>query len=264
MANDTTTARSRRALLAAAAGGAAALAATAAMPLTALAADGDDVVLGVANTEESTTSISNSTEGSTGFAVNATGAAAALLGTSTGAAGVYAVSVDGTDAALIENTSYTGVYGWSPSTPPESEFAAAGVVGQSPDIGLYGDGYYGSVGWGFYGAAGFGHVGLLGEALDPGGYGVHAVGDTTTNFGLRVDGRIRLTNRAGRATIGAGRSSVVVNVSGATTVSRVYAVLNSNRSGRYVRAVVPSAGKITIYLNSTVSAASTVSWLLLD
>lgn len=252
MADDTTTARSRRALLAAAAGGAAALAANAAMPLTALAADGDPVVLGQSNAATSTTSI------------DATGIAAALLGTSTGAAGVYAVSVDGTGAAAIENTSYTGVYGWSPSTPPESEFAGAGVVGQSPDIGVFGDGYFGSVGWGFYGASGYGHVGVLGETLDDGGYGVYAIGNTTTSFGLRVDGKIRLTNRAGRATIGAGRSSVVVNVAGATTVSRVYAVLNSNRSGRYVRAVVPSAGKITIYLNSTVSASSTVSWLLLD
>jgi hypothetical protein len=264
MADDTTTARSRRALLAAAAGGAAALAANAALPLTALAADPNDVVRNEDNPTTATTSISNSTDGSNGFAVNATGIAAALVGTSTGAAGVYAISVDGTDAAVIDNTSYTGVYGWSPSTGPEAEFAGAGVVGQSPDIGVYGDGYYGSVGWGFYGTAGFGHVGVLGAAMDDGGYGVYAVGDTVSNFGLRVDGKIRLTNRAGRASIRAGRSSVVVNVAGATTVSRVYAALNSNRSGRYVRAVVPSAGKITIYLNSTVSASSTVSWLLLD
>jgi hypothetical protein len=234
------------------------------LPLTALAADPNDVVLGAANPATSTTSISNSTDGSNGFEVSATGDAVALLGTSTGAAGVYAVSVDETGAALIENTGFTGVYGWSAATPPESEFSGAGVVGQSPDIGVYGDGYYGSVGWGFYGTSGFGHVGVLGQAMDDGGYGVYAVGDTISNFGLRVDGKIRLTNRAGRASIGAGRSSVVVNVAGATTVSRVYAVLNSNRSGRYVRAVVPSTGRITIYLNSTVSASSTVSWLLLD
>ena len=47
MASDPNAPRSRRALLAAAAGGAAAVAASAAMPLTAAAADPNDVVKGV-------------------------------------------------------------------------------------------------------------------------------------------------------------------------------------------------------------------------
>ena len=34
-----------------------------------------------------------------------------------------------------------------------------------------------------------------------------------------------------------------------TSSNAAYAVLNTNRSGVYVRAVVPAAGKITIYLN---------------
>ena len=66
---DDSTPRSRRALLAAAAGGAAALAAQAALPLTAMAADPNDVVLGTANASTATTSIANSTDASNGFAV---------------------------------------------------------------------------------------------------------------------------------------------------------------------------------------------------
>ena len=42
-----------------------------------------------------------------------------------------------------------------------------------------------------------------------------------------------------------------------------FAVLNSSRSGIYVRAVVPAAGKITIYLNKAVSSSTYVSWLVL-
>ena len=44
----------------------------------------------------------------------------------------------------------------------------------------------------------------------------------------------------------------------------VFAVLASNRVGVYVRAVVPAAGKFTIYLNSKVTANSAVSWFVLD
>ena len=48
------------------------------------------------------------------------------------------------------------------------------------------------------------------------------------------------------------------------TNSRVFAVLASNRSGRYVRAVVPAAGKFTIYLNTTVTSTTVVTWFVLD
>jgi hypothetical protein len=41
-------------------------------------------------------------------------------------------------------------------------------------------------------------------------------------------------------------------------------VLNSNRSGRYVRAVVPASGKFTIYLNSTVSSSTYVAFFVID
>jgi hypothetical protein len=283
MTDESTTMRSRRALLAAAAGGAAALAANAAMPLTALAADGDPVILGTTNTSTATTSISN-TAGSPTLGVSATISGDAIiagsdagtavtgfsdtglgvLGSSNAAAGVYATSVSGANAAPIEATNYTGVYGWSPTAPVELGYSGTGVVGHSEDVGVFGVGWWGIVGVGDTGVWGEGRVGIRGQATEDGGFGVVGLGNTTTRYGLRADGKIRFSNRAGRATIGTGKSAVAVTVSGVTSSSRVFAVLNTNRASRYVRAVVPTTNKITIYLNSTVSASTSVAWLVLD
>jgi hypothetical protein len=275
--------RSRRALLAAAAGGAAALAAQAALPLTAAAADPNDVVLGAANSTTTTTSISN-TAGGVAFEATAFGAGAGittnsvsgagvsahsgahfgLQASSDGAAAVYGTSVDGTNALEVADTNHTGVYGWAPTAPVEVGYSGTGVLGHGEDAGVAGVGFWGVVGIGDYGVWGEGRVGVRGEAIEDGGVALIGVGNTTTRYGLRADGKVRLSHRAGRATIGAGKSSVGVTVSGVTTSSRVYAVLNTNRASRYVRAVVPTSNKITIYLNSTVSASTSVAWLVLD
>lgn len=284
MTDETATARSRRALLAAAAGGAAALAANAALPLTALAADPNDVVLGAANSTTGSTSIAKTTAGGVGFAVNtigdsdsiigstetgsgvtgSSGSGLGVLGSSTSAAGVYGYSVSGTNAAAASETNYTGVYGWAPGAPAEIGYSGSGVWGDSPDAGVVGTGYWGVVALGEYGIWAEGRVGVRGQATVDGGFGVVGLGNTTTRYGLRADGKIRFSNRAGRVTIGAGKSSVAVTVSGVTSSSRVFAVLNTNRASRYVRAVVPTTNKITIYLNSTVSASTSVAWLVLD
>ena len=73
-----------------------------------------------------------------------------------------------------------------------------------------------------------------------------------------------LFSRSGRATIGAGKSSIRVNLAGVSANSRVFAVLHSNRSGRYVRAVVPTTGYFTIYLNTTVASSTYVAWFVLN
>ena len=280
---DETAPRSRRALLAAAAGGAAALAAHAALPLTAVAANGDPVLLGEVNAATLDTTIENTGTGHglvvttpgngtgvVGSSVQGTGVSAysgsnfGLLASSVSAAAVYATSVDGADALTVEDTNYTGVYGWAPTAPVEVGYSGTGVFGHGEDAGVAGIGFWGVVGIGDHGVWGEGRIGVRGEATEDGGYGVVAIGNTTTRYGLRADGKVRLSNRAGRATIGAGKSSVGVTVSGVSTSSRVYAVLNTNRASRYVRAVVPTANKITVYLNSTVSASTSVAWLVLD
>lgn len=271
MASDSNVLRSRRALLTAAAGGAAAVAASAAMPLTAVAADPDDVVKGTDNPTTATTSISDTGDRTTAFQASNLGVAPALLAENsvgaelpnpdtdpdalsiTSAAGVYATSADNTDAAPFYLTAYTGVYGWSPTQPDPTTFGA-GVWGESDDVGLYGDGFIGSWGDGFIGVRGRGN---------PGGIGVQAIAATATDRALTVTGKV-IFSRSNRSTILAGRSSLKVNLPGTTSSSRVFAVLHSNRAGRYVRAVVPTTGSFTIYLNATVTSATYVAWFVLN
>lgn len=272
MASDPNAPRSRRALLTAAAGGAAAVAATAAMPLTTLASDPNDVVKGTDNPTTATTSITDSGDRTTAFQATNIGVAPALVAENavgaelanpdpdpdalpiTSAAGVYATSADSADAAPFLLTAYTGVYGWSPAQPDTTTFGA-GVWGESDDVGVFGDGVIGSWGDGF--------IGVRGTGGSSGGVGVQAIGASATDIGLAVFGKVTFS-RSGRTTIGAGRSSVKITLAGTTTSSRVFAVLHSNRAGRYVRAVVPTTGSFTIYLNTTVTSATYVAWFVLN
>ncbi len=56
----------------------------------------------------------------------------------------------------------------------------------------------------------------------------------------------------------------MISLAGVASNSRVFAVLASNRSGRYVRAVVPTTNSFTIYLNTTVTSTTVVTWFVLD
>lgn len=260
MASDSSALRSRRALLTAAAGSAAAVVASAALPLgvaaapTAMSTEQD-------NPSAADTSITDSGADSTAFTAKATGTGAGfgLQGTSLGGGGVVGWSVsDPTsywpsfDPAF---TQYAGVFGSAPAYP-EPDFLATGVWGDSPDIGVYGSGTYG--------ALGFGAIGVWGEAnTNPGSIGVHAFAPTTGQTALKVTGKVSFS-RSGRTNIASGKSSIVISLAGVAANSRVFAVLASNRSGRYVRAVVPAAGKFTVYLNTTVTSTTVVTWFVLD
>ena len=252
--------RSRRALLAAAAGSAAALAASTALPLAAAAAP-VNVQTEVDNPSSANTSITDNGAGSTAFAGNATGTGAGygLLGTSTGGGGVVGWSVapptsywPDFDPAF---TQYTGVFGSSP-TFPDPNLLATGVWGDSPDIGVYGSGGYGVYGYGGHGVHG------LANSL-AGSVGVMAIAPTNSQTALRVTGKVAF-NRAGRTSIGSGKSSVTVSMSGVSARSRLFATLASNRSGRWVRAVVPGTNSFTIYLNTTVTSSTAVAYMVLD
>lgn len=243
MASDPHAPRTRRALLTAAAGGAAAVAATAAMPLTTLAADDDPVLVGNAHTGSTETSITTTSGGTPQVSFKARTVnpdAAGLLG-STG---------DETD--ISSDTSFTGVYGFAQADATNS--LGSGVWGDSPDTGVVGSGGVGVFGIGDSGAVGVG---------GPGGIGVEAFGWTATDYALNVNGKVHFS-RAGRASIGTGKSSVKVNLAGTTSQSRVFAVLHSNRSNRWVRAVVPTTGSFTVYLNASMTSATWVAWFVLD
>jgi hypothetical protein len=243
MASDPNAPRSRRALLAAAAGGAAAMAASAAMPLTAAAAP-TPMVTETANSAGAETSLTETAAGAIAFKASTTNPDRAGL---VGATGDQTDSNDGF-------TTYTGVYGWSP-TQPDPNFFATGVWGDSDDVGTYGSGTIGLMGDGLFGVVGRG---------DAGGTAVQAQAfDEDNDVALRVLGKVQFS-RAGRHTIGAGRSSIKITRAGVTSSSRIFAVLHSNRAGRYVRAVVPTTGSFTIYLNTTVTSATYVAWFVIN
>ena len=251
--------RSRRALLAAAAGTAAAFAASAALPLTAAAADGDPVLQGNDNATTADTSITDSGADSTAVIGNATGTGFGygVLGTSTAAGGVVGWSVSPPDISwfLPEYTGYTGVFGSSP-THPDPNIFATGVWGDSPDVGVYGTG---SVG-----VRGDGGIGVLGVGFDGGGTeGIRAVSSGNSSLALRVVGKVNFS-RSGRSSMSKGTRTRTITLSGTTTSSKVFAVLATSESGRYVRAVVPATGSFKVYLNTTLLSSAVLSWFVLD
>ncbi len=188
---------------------------------------------------------------------NATADSGALFGTGTSGYGVRGVSTDISDPAThTDNVGLlgvagdptvlddfakgpAGVYGWSPASPDANLFGT-GVWGDSEEYGVFGSGAIGVDGWG--------DIGVLAEAKD---------GDARA---LVVSGRAEFT-RSGRATISSGSASKTVNLAGCTTSTLVFAVLASNRSGRYVRAVVPTTGSFKIYLNTSVTKRTYVVWI---
>lgn len=261
MSNGPAEPRSRRALLAAAAGGAAALAASAALPLTAAAAPAN-MQTELDNLTTATTSITDSGPGSTAFAGHATGTGAGygLEGTSTGSAGAIGWSVSppgaGWDPAFTPATlAYTGVFGSAPGGDHVTTYGF-GVWGDSPDTGVFGTGTFG--------VEGYGGVGVAGYAFDaPGTEGVRAQAFSTSSIALRVIGKVRLS-RSGRRSMASGTRSKAILLAGTTATSKVFAVLSTNEAGRWVRAVVPAAGKFTILLNANLTSSAVVSWFVLD
>jgi hypothetical protein len=251
MASDPNAPRSRRALLTAAAGAAGAVAATAALPVTALAHDPDDVQKEVDNATALTTSITTTSADP----VNAPKISFKARTVNTDAAALVGSTGDETNIAPVAVTAFTGVYGWAPTAASDTSFGS-GVWGDSDDVGTYGLGNVGVRGDGFIGVVGAGPVG---------GVGVRAWGGngSGSDIALQVYGKVQFS-RAGRATIGAGKSGVKVNMAGVSANSRVFAVLHSNRAGRFVRAVVPTTGSFTIYLNTTVTSSTYVAFFVIN
>ena len=237
--------RTRRSVLTAAAGGAAALAVSAIRPGTVAAGVVEPVIQDTDNATVAETSISNATAGVTAFGANAVTDGTGVEATSVKGKGVLSISSDDSDPAanteqagdvgvsgdvanVATNFGLTGVYGYADPSPDPS-FVGSGVWGDSPDIGVVGTGTI----------------------------GVYAAGD----LALVADGRAAFA-RSGKTTVRSGNNKKAVNVGGVTSSSLVLAVLAQNRSGRYVRAVVPESGKFTIYLNRSVGSDTKVTWIV--
>jgi hypothetical protein len=269
-------ATSRRSLLTAAAGAAAGaaamIAAGAAAPSVALADDPNDVVKSVINDVTAVTGVQQTTTDADGWFASGDGAGYGVYGKTSGTlkAGVIGQAGDTTSSPFDTNAFdlEAGVFGYSGST---TGFGS----------GVYAEGTYGVWGYGDVGVRAEGtSVGLFADAR-PQGTAVHAhagdgmapspmtsvalLGTVTSNTqaGIYARGRVIFPNRSGKVTFAAGVAKKSVSVSGMTSGNYAFAVLNSTRTGIYVRAVVPAAGKITIYLNKAPSSSTSVAWLVL-
>jgi hypothetical protein len=293
--------RSRRSVLTAAAAGTAALAASRLLQPVAVAAAGTALDIDTDNPTTAPTSVTQGTIDTDAFAATAPGIGAGITGTSVAGVGLLGVTgPDGLPAVVAlqgdaSQSSYANAFVVDPTAP----VLGAGLYGYS-DLGGSGIGAVGETGSGVgllgfandVGSVGIMSIGSLGAFIegpdgafivsDSNGTGLHVhVGagssgpvapldtalfasvDSNTQVGLEARGRIRFPSRSGRATIAAGKSSVGVSVAGMTSSNFAIATMNTAVSGRYVRAVVCATGKITIYLNSSVSSSVRVAWLVL-
>lgn len=285
---------SRREILAAAAGGAAALAAGALVKPLPAAAASTALMTEVDNPTEAKTSISATasltTEDDIAFEVSVGDLATGIHGQSPGGFGVYGTNTSSSAGVVGDSVNAVGVAGWSGSTVTHADIAgitagvlghsgaagAAGVLGLGGDVGVEAGGIIGvfaagtpavvGIGDGLgppgqFGTGVYGYSGGVPPA-PPDNVGVYARGDGGTTA-LRVQGKAAFS-RSGRAAVSAGQSSKVVTMAGVTSASLVLVTLRTRRSGVYVAAAVPAAGKFTVYLNKAVTAATYFAYLVLD
>jgi hypothetical protein len=240
----TTTASTRRALLAGSLGALAAYFAQAlGRPLAARATDGDVIHVG---DELSATSVTKIT--------NTANTAAVIEAESTYGAGVRGISAVESGVAGSSDTG-VGVRGTSSFGP--------GVFGSSSESpGVAGVGVIGVRGNGDTGVSGVSGSGIGVSGYADAGTGVHAQAAGTA---LRVVGKATFS-RSGRLTLAAGQSSVAKTRLPLSRYSLVLAVLQTNRAGIYVRAVVPSpsTSSFRIYLNAPVPGTTHVAWFVLN
>ena len=230
MTVEMTTPTSRRAILVGALGGLAGWVATAVGgPGIARAGIDGDVVLGTTNTTAGMTIVKSTAVDGKGFQAWSS----ALTGHGTGLYG----QVDGTGDGA------SGVYGIATA----SSGGTIGAVGYSSSPSGVG-------------VLGGGATGVRGEGRSTGDTGGWFKGD---GFALRAEGKVHFS-RSGRSKVTKGHSTFTKTLAGVSSSSHVFAVLGSNRSGHWVRAVVPSAGKFKVYLNAKVSSSTYVQWFVLD
>jgi hypothetical protein len=185
----------------------------------------------------------------------------------TNAQGVLGRSVQG-HGVVGETTTGFAVKGVSSGVGPGGYFTSAtgdALVGQilaptstrTAIVGLATNGA------GVSGTATSGRA-VSGTASAAGGIGVRGQAPTT-GYALDVSGRSRFS-RSGKLAIAAGRSYITKTGVPLTSKSLVLAVLQTNRSGIYVRAVVPNVtgASFTIYLNTRVPGTTYVAWFVIE
>ena len=265
MTLDHGTSTTRRTVLAAALGGLGGFIASAVgRPARVTADTGDNFVLGNPNTADATTELtSDNTDAA--LSITASSDAATAVKVTAAFVGVDSAGTIGVAGTTEGDADSIGVHG--------AAVDGLGVLAESTNSA-------GIVAAGFWGLYAFGAIGVTGDV--DGGCGVQGwsgtaeaplptaqtgvwAGATKGRTALQVQGVARFS-RAGRVAFSSGQASKQVPVPGGLGVgSFALAVLNTNRSGIYVRAVVPNAStdKITIYLNKAVPGTTQCAWMVL-
>jgi hypothetical protein len=109
----------------------------------------------------------------------------------------------------------------------------------------------------------YGFVGDVQATAATPGVAVEARAATTAQTALQVAGKVKFS-RSGRTSVGSGKSSRKITMTGVTTSSYIIATLQSRRTGVYVASVVPASGSFTIYLNKTVSSTTYVAYFVIN
>jgi hypothetical protein len=190
-----------------------------------------------------------------------TTAGVGVQGRATSGSGVWGES-NATGVVGRSKASSTGVFGYSGGASDVLPGASGktGVFGYATqDAGSYGVVGIGGPGHGVYGEAGTGR-GVHGWSNT--GVGVHA--EALSGTALRVTGKATFS-RSGKLGISAGHSTVAKTGVPLSSSSLVLAVLQTNRPGIYVRAVVPNVAgsSFTVYLNAAVPAFTYIAWFVI-
>jgi hypothetical protein len=221
---------------------------------------------GVAGTSSDGTGVDATSTNATGVRAQSTDSTASDFLSPSHKTGVLGSAGD--SSQLSTNTDEVGVYGYC-----DTSANSVGVIGVSHQgigaLGVGPIGLLGAGGWGVLGDVGPTQIGVYGNtgvdaapAVTP-GIGVLARAQSTAQLALRVLGRVQFS-RSGRTAITAGHASKVILMAGVSTASYVIATPQTNRTGLFVQAVVPAAGKFTIYLNKTVSATTYIGYLVIN
>jgi hypothetical protein len=230
-------------------------------------------------------------EGDVAFQTTVGDLATAIRGQSPSGVGIRGSNESSQAGVVGDSINAVGVAGWTGSAVTYADIAGitAGVLGQSdaPDapgvlglggdvgieaggaVGLFAVGTVAVVGIadglgppGQFGTGVTGYSGTVSPPAPPTNVGVYARGDGSATA-LRVQGKA-VFSRSGRTYVGANRSYRVVTMAGVTTSSLVLVTLQTRRTGVYVAAAVPAAGKFTVYLNKAVTASTYFAYMVLN
>jgi hypothetical protein len=264
--------RTRRALLSAAVG-AAAVAAAAAMPASVAAHDVDDVSLGGDNTATARTKItasvaydqqvdddqasivgSNGNGSGVGVMGRSSPGGFGVLGSAPSGIGVWGRS--GTDWGVLATGQNGGLHATGPAASSIGVWGHVGDDGSPPPqgVGIVG-GAFDDVATGMIAYLQVMPAAIPGVALQ-----VNALDPQTA---LQVTGKVKFS-RAGKASMSSTQTSKAITKAGVTSSSYVLATLQTRVTGLFILAVVPTAGKFTIYLNKAPGKTIYIGYLVIN